>query len=270
MPSSSEPTEPLRAFFRQERRPFDHHPAPEQIVAYHERRLSPEETETFRAHLATCPDCTSQLLGLAELLDGNATDDETAAELPRAELDAAWRRQRRRLFPVAPAPQPDRRRLSLPPLRRAWAAAASMGLAAALLAAVVAVQWQTIVRLKQPQVNPPLVNLVPMGSVRQGFPEIPVLNLPAKVERAWVILNPEGELDFSSYDAELRAADGRVVLRLADLRSSEAGNFRLEFPRALLAAGDYRIVLLGKRDGQRRTVGEFAFRVRASASMKPS
>ncbi|HSS52886.1 MAG TPA: zf-HC2 domain-containing protein, partial [Thermoanaerobaculia bacterium] len=175
MSSSSDPTEDLRAFFRKERQSFDPHPAPEQIVAYHERRLSPEEMETFRTHLAACPDCTSELLGLADLLDGDAADGEPASELPRAEMDAAWQRQRVRLFPLAPATSPDRRRRLDAPLRRAWATAASLGLAAALLAAVVGLQWQTIARLRRPQVNPPLVNLVPMGSVRQGLPEAPEL-----------------------------------------------------------------------------------------------
>lgn len=268
MSSSSDPTEDLRALFREERRSFDLHPAPEQLVAYHERRLSPEAMETFRTHLTACPDCASQLLGLADLLDGGATDGEPASELPRAELDAAWQRQKARLFPVTPATLPDRSRPGSSPLRRARIAASSLGLAAALLAAVVGLQWQTIARLEQPQVNPPLVNLVPTGSVRQALPEAPELRLPPNGERAWVILNPERDLDFSSYDAELRTADGKIVLRLTNLHSSEAGNFRLELPRALLTAGDYRIVLVGKKAGQSRTLDEFAFRVRPSATIK--
>lgn len=268
MPSSSDPTEPLRTFFRQEHRSRDRHPSPEQIVAYHERRLPPEEMELFRAHLAACPDCAAELLGLADLIGG---DDGLASEAPRAELDAAWQKQRERLFPAAaPVPFPERHRRGVPSLRRAWTAAASLGLAAALLAAVVVVQWRTIVRMQQPQVNPPLVNLVPVGSVRQGLQEVPVLRLPAHGERAWVILNPEGELDFSSYDAELKKADGTVILRLMDLHSSEAANFRLELPRALLEKGEYRIVLIGKKAGQSRVVEEFAFRVRASATIKTS
>ncbi|HEY2293600.1 MAG TPA: zf-HC2 domain-containing protein [Thermoanaerobaculia bacterium] len=270
MSSSSDPTEPLREFFRKERQSSAQHPPPERIAAYHERRLSPEEMESLRTHLAACPDCTAELLGLADLLDGDAADGGLAPELPRAEIDAAWQRQRQRLFPGAPAPFPDRRKVDARPLRRAWAAATSLGLAAALLAAVVVVQWQTITRLKQPQVNPPLVNLVPVGSVRQGLQAIPELRLPQNAERAWVILNPEGDLDFSSYDAELRAPDGRVLLRLRDLRSSEAANFRLEVPRALLGEGEHRIVLIGKKGGQSRIVEEFAFRVRASATIGAS
>jgi Putative zinc-finger len=269
MPSSSDPTEPLREFFREERQSLAQHPPPERIVAYHERRLSPEEMESLRTHLAACLDCTAELLGLADLLDGDAPDGGLTPEIPRAEIDAAWQRQRKRLFPGAPAPFPDRR-VYAPPLRRAWAAATSLGLAAALLAAVVVVQWQTIIRLKQPQVNPPLINLVPVGSVRQGLQPVPELRLPKNAERAWVILNPEGELDFSSYDAELRAPDGKALLRLRDLRSSEAANFRLEIPRALLHEGEHRIVLIGRKGGQSRIVEEFAFRVRASATMGAS
>ncbi len=270
MSSSSDPTEPLRAFFRKERQSVDQHPPPEQIVAYHEHRLSPEEMETFQTHLAACPDCTSQLLGLADLFEEDTAEDEPVSEMPHAELDAAWQKQRQRLFPAAPATFPDRRQLNPPPPRRASWATASLGLAAALLAIVVAVQWQTIAHLKQPQVNPPLVNLVPIGSVRQGLQEIPELHRSESSERAWVILNPEGELDFSSYDAELRDSGGKLVLRLADLHSSKAGNFRLEIPRALLAEGKYRIVLFGKKAGRNRNVGEFAFRVSSSATINAS
>lgn len=267
MPSNSDPADQLRAHFR-ERSLIGPHPAPEQIVAYHERRLPAEEMESLRAHLVACPDCAAQLVELAALLE---EEDTPESEMSPTELDAAWQRQRSKLFPGSPLSFPDRRTHHAPPrLRRAWTAAASLGLAAALLAVVVAVQWRTIIRLEQPQVNPPLVNLVPEGSVRQGIQEIPELRLLPEVKRVWVILNPESELDYPSYDAEIRSADGEVVLRLADLRSSEAGNFRLEIPRALLPEGEYRIVLLGKKGGQRRTVGEFDLRVRSSATMRAS
>jgi hypothetical protein len=269
MPSSSDPTEALRDFFREERQAFDQHPPPERIVAYHERRLPPEEMEAFRAHLAACPDCASELLGLAHLLA--ADDEDLGPQMPREELDAAWRKQRERLVPAAtPLPFRERRSRGVPALRRAWTAAASLGLAAALLAAVTVVQWRTIVQLKQPQVNPPLVNLVPAGSVREGLQKLPELRLPEQGKSAWVILNPEGELGSASYDAELRGADGEVILRLRDLQSSEAANFRLELPRALLREGEYRIVLIGKKNGRRQVVEEFAFRVRASATIKKS
>lgn len=257
MPSSPDPTALLRAHFQREARAIDRHPLPEQIVAYHERRLPPDEAEDVRAHLAACPDCTTQLLELAALLDG---EDDASSDLSRAELDAAWERQRAQLFPDAPVVSLDSRRPRAP-LRWAWATAASMGLAAALLTVVVD-QRRTLEQLARPQANPPLVNLAPAGSVRQGLPEAPGLRLPADAERAWVILNPAAELSFPSYDVEVVAPTGEVVLRHEDLQSSEAANFRLEIPRKALAAkGDYRILLFGKKEGRRQALEEFPLRV---------
>lgn len=258
MPSSSDPTESLRAHFQKERQSSERHPSPERIAAYHEHRLGPEEAEEIREHLAFCPDCAAELLAFASLLDG---DEESNPEVPRGELNAAWGRQKARLFLNPPAVLAERRKSPISS-RWAWATAASMGLAAALLAFVVVDQRRTIEQLARPQANPPLVNLVPAGSVRQGLPEVAELRLPADAERAWVTLNPAAELDLPSYDVEVVAPKGEVVLRFEDLRSSEAANFRLEIPRAVVAApGDYKILLLGKQEGQRQVVEEFALRV---------
>ena len=255
MPSRPDPTEELRAHFRSERHATDRHPSPEQIVAYHEQRLPPGEAEEIRAHLAACPDCTAQLLALVDLLD---EEDGSEAKISPADLDAAWERQRSRLFPEPP-PLPTRVRAV--PLRRPRVLPASLGLAAALLAIVSLVQWRTIVQLRQPQANPPLINLEPAGSVRQGAP-VAELSLPASAQRVWVILNPVAELDASDYDVEIAAPDGAIVLRFESLQRSEVGNFRLEVPRGVLADGDYRIVLFGRKAGRREAVEEFALRVR--------
>jgi Putative zinc-finger len=240
---------------------IDRHPSPEQLVAYHERRLSPDEAEDVRAHLVACADCTAQLLALADLLDGE--DVSGADEISREDLDAAWQRQRERLLPGAPVVSLKDRKTGPPPPRWSWATAASLGLAAAL-ALVVVGQWRTIARLEQPRANPPLVNLEPADSARRGDPESPELRLPEGTERAWVILNPAEEPDTSPYDIEITAADGRVILRFTDIRSSEAGNFRLEVLSAALEAGDYKIRLIHRKTGQRKAVEEFELKVVAS------
>ena len=249
-----------------ERHTIDQHPLPEQLVAYHERRLPPDEAERLRAHLADCQDCTTELLALADLYDDA---DDPAAEVSPAELDAAWQRQRERLFPAATVVPLESRRAA-PPARRAWMTAAPFALAASLLAVVALVQWRTIVRLEAPRANPPLVNLEPVGSVRQGLPATPELRLPADAERAWVILNPSADVAAdSTYDVDLAAPDGEMVLRLEDLVVTEEGNFRLEVPRSALSAGDSTIYLFEKGDGRRRLVETFELSVRSEPPPLP-
>ena len=256
MPSRPDTTEELRDHFRSERPATDRHPSPEQIVAYHEQRLHPDEAEEVRAHLAACPECTTQLLALVDLLDG----EDAGAEVSQADLDAAWERQQGTLFPQpSVTPLPAR---TVVPLRRAWTVAASLGLAAALLAIVSLVQWRMIVQLRQPQANPPLVNLEPVGSVRQGSPATREVLIPAGAQRVWVILHPVAELEAPSYEVEVIAPHGGVVLRFENLQRSEVGNFRLEIPRGVLTEGDYRIVLFGRKAGSREAVEQFALRAR--------
>jgi hypothetical protein len=243
--------------------PILEHPEPEQLIAYHERRLAAAEAEDLRAHLASCPDCTTQLLDLAALFD---EDDDPGAEISREEMDAAWERQRARLFPAAPAAPVRQRPTS--PLRRAWTTAATLGLAASLLAVVALWQWRTIDQLREAQANPPLVNLAPLGSVRQENPAVPELRLDAQTQRAWVILNPSADLTAPAYDVEILAPDGQTVLRLTGLPKSEASNFRLEIPRRILTPGDHHIRLIEKNAGH-RVVEEYAFRVHLSPSPAP-
>lgn len=264
MPSSSDPTEQLRAHFRRERNTMDRHPSPEQIAAYHEQRLSPDAMEEMRAHLVTCPDCTAQLLDLAALFEA---EEDPGAEISPVEMDAAWQRQQARLSPVPPVVRLEERRASAP-LRRPWATAA-LGLAAALLAVIALAQWRTIAQLRQPQANPPLVNLTPSGSLRQGVERIPELRVPAEARRVWVILNPTVELDAASYDVEVVAPDGQVVLRLENLQGSEAANFRLEIPSDILRAGNHRILLTRGNAEDREVVEEFDLSVHLASPSTP-
>lgn len=237
---------------------IDQHPSPERLVAFHERQLAEDEAEDVQAHLMACADCTAQLLELADLLDEDG-DGAARSEISRSELDAAWQRQRERLPQVAPVVSLEERRAGRTLRRWSWMTAASLGLAAALALVVVA-QWRTIDLLKQPRVNPPLVNLEPAGSVRAGSPEVSELRFPEGEEWAWVILNPALEPDSSLYDIKIVAADGEVALSFQDRPISEDGNFRLEIPRASLEEGSYRILLF--KAGQDRIIGKFGLKVR--------
>ena len=80
---------------------IDQHPSPEQLVAYHGRRLAEDEAEDVRAHLVTCADCTAQLLELADLLDEDG-DGTARSEISREELDTACQKQRELLPQLEP------------------------------------------------------------------------------------------------------------------------------------------------------------------------
>lgn len=257
MPSSAGPTEQLRAHFRRERNAMDGHPPPERIAAYHEQRLSPDDMEEMRSHLGACPACTAELLELSDLF---STAGGPGADISQEELDAAWQRQQASLVPGPSVARMEERRAGLP-LRRPWAMAA-LGLAAALLAVLALAQWRMIAQLRQPQVNPPLVNLVPTGSLREGTEAIPELQASADTPRVWVILNPSVELDSAAlYAVEVVGPDGEVLLRLKGLQQSRSGNFRLEIPGEILTAGSYRILLTKKAAGDRQLVQTFAMNV---------
>lgn len=239
---------------------IDQHPSPERLVAFHERQLAEDEAEDVQAHLMACADCTAQLLELADLLDEDG-DGVARAEISRAELDAAWQRQRERLPQVAPVVSLEERRAGRTPRRWSWATAAATGLAAALALVVVA-QWRTIDLLRQPRANPPLVNLEPADSVRAGSPKGSELRFPEGVERAWVILNPAEDLDSPPYGVVITAADGQEALSFHDLQISEAGNVRLEIPRAALKEGDYKVHLLREKGELHQVIEEFELQVR--------
>ena len=263
MPSRSDLTAALRTHLQGER--FARHPLPEELAAYHEQRLSADEADEIRAHLVACPDCVAELLGLADLSEEK---DDPRSEVSRAEMDAAWQRQRAQILPSPPASFTPAGR-SIAPVRFAWAAAASLGLAATLLAVVAIAQWRTIATLRQPLANPPLVNLAPAGSVRQETGEASKLLLPARAQRIWVILNPIRELNAPAYDVEILAPQGQAVLRFKDLQPSEAANFRLEIPRTVLREGDYRILLFAKKAGSRQVLEEFELNVRLAPPPAP-
>lgn len=243
--------------FPKERQTIDQHPLPEQIVAYHERRLPPDEAEEIRAHLVECPDCTTQLLALADLFDD---EDGAATDIAPVELDAAWQRQRERLFPAAPVVPMESRRE-----RKSWMTAAPFALAASLLAVVTLVQWRTNVRLEQPRANPPLVNLEPVDSIRRGTEAVPELQLAEDTEWVWVILNPSPDLEAGLYEVEVVGPKDERSAPLK-VRAREARDFRFQIPSSAFSMGNNKISLFEIREGQRWLLAEFELGVRPPAS----
>jgi hypothetical protein len=259
MPSRSEAGGPLRQAIRGLAEASEGHPSPEEISAYREGTGGPERADEIREHLAGCPDCTTDLLELDALF---AADPQPGAETSATDLAAAWARQRARglpsaaIRPAAAHREPRRRRFAIGTL--------ALGLAASIFALITILQWRRIVELESPQANPPLVQLVPIGSVRQWTPIVPTLRLTPGQPWAWLILNPEADLDFAAYDIEMSGPGNGAPFRFLGVRNSDAGTFRLEVSRDSLESGHHRIVLYGHRGTGRRAIAEFEFNVSGS------
>jgi hypothetical protein len=265
MPSSSDATDRLRTHLRAARSAAASHPAPEELFAYHLGQLSPAVEEALREHLVGCRDCAAIVLELATFLEG---EEAPGSDLPAIDLKAAWRRNRAASSSgdSGPVRAPDRR-AARP--RLAWAVAAGLALVSTLLGFEVVDQGRTLARLRRPQANPPLVNLVPVGSLRSTTDRPAELRFAPQVERAWIILNAEAELDSPPYRVEVIAATGLAVLRIDDLEGSEAGNLRIELPRDLIPPGSYRLLLTRAGEATRQVVAEFEIAVLAGVPSPP-
>ena len=255
--SGSDLKEMLRAHFRQARPVSVRHPSSEELAAYHDDQLSSEREEEIRQHLVHCDDCAAIVLQLAADSESPA---EPGDEVSDFEVAAAWRRQRVRLLEHGALPGAEVARTP-PALRRAWATAASLAFLTLASSLWIANLRQTVQELRTPQINPPVVNLEPLGSVRDPASPVPVVELSAGASRGWLILNLTEDSDYSSYRVEFVTSDGRTVWVRDGLQKSEAGNFRLELTKEILPPADYRIGLAGLSEGRYEPVAEYSLRI---------
>jgi hypothetical protein len=94
------------------------HPSPDQWIAYHRGRLSPDEEALLQEHLGSCRDCFDLAAGAAEF----AGPDEEPGAGQDVETTALWRLLRPQLDPLpsnirpisAAAPKPPSRAFRLP------------------------------------------------------------------------------------------------------------------------------------------------------------
>ncbi len=233
----------LREHFRQSRA-VSQHPAPEQLAAYHDDQLSSEREQAIRQHLVHCEDCAAIVLQLAADADSPAEPD---AEVSDFEVAAAWRRQRVRLLEHGALPAAEGVRTP-PALRLAWATAAALALVILPLSLRVGSLRQTVRELREPQINPPVLNLEPVGTVRDVAVPVPAIELSSGFSRGWLILNLVEDPQALSYRVEFITSDGRTAWAREGLRKSEAGNFRLELTGDFLLPGQYRVLLSGLRE----------------------
>lgn len=237
------------------------HPEADTLAAYHARELPEEDERRVQDHLLVCRDCGELLLDLEGLGDPGFGRD---VEIPAGTDEAVWERLRQEIRAdprqAAVLPLPARRRAAPPP----WMSA----LAAALLVAVIGLSaWvasllRTVEELSRPEVNAPVLDLVPLGIGQRDEAAAPDAEVPSGARLFTLILSPARRGDFQDYEAEIASSGGAVVWRARGLRPNDYGSFSLAVPRSSLGAGEHRLRLLGiGSGGEREPLGEYALRI---------
>lgn len=248
----------VRALARDARRGLGPHPSPEELLDYHAGDVSAAERDRVQEHLSLCPACTRALLDLSAF-----PDVEPARETDRlspAELAAEWRRFEETTGSV----RRPRLRLGVPPLRIAYA------LAASLLVAVVGLSiWngrlrQEIVKLSGPRADVQVADLTPLAASRErAAAERDVVTFPAGVDRVLLILNLAEVPSYADYRMEVASPAGREVWGRRGVRPGPDGSFTLEIGRSFFAERErYAIRVLGRSGSDWALVAEYELRVR--------
>lgn len=247
------------------------HPTARQLAAYQAGQLSLGKEDEIQEHLADCRECTELLLSFPEFQELMEAEDLEAVarpeELPSpSETQASWQAARARLEASRPAPPPAR----VSRFRRLTTSSTTvLALAASLLACLIGFPlWiATHGDPGAPVAVYPLGGEVTRGTPDSGQPftvrlaEAPaVLTLPLPPRAAF----PSYRIEVWTPSGELRLS--AKVLPVATVPGSAERPPRLvalALARGQLAAGDYRLRLVGERDAHGEVLAEHALRVPA-------
>lgn len=260
-------------------------PSPEELLAYRDGRLGPEERERMEARIAADPDAARALIDLEAFPDVEPAPG--VPELSDEDLAAGWQAFRQRLperavprpeTPVVspaspgPAPRPAVPQPARPPVpgRRRWAP--SLPLAAGILFGIV-VGWagrtgwegRNVQVAAGPAINPLFMEVPPDGAGLRSAPEM--IEQPANSEALVLTLGSDGreEREFPAYEAEAFDESGRQVWKREGLRPTGVGTFGLTFRREAMKPGRYRIDLYGRDRGERRLLATYSLKLLAAA-----
>jgi len=226
------------------------HPDLETLFDYLVGKLTLEEADRLREHLASCPGCCDRLLA-AEIYEAPA--EETGIEA--AERATVWSRVEERIASSASVPMPFHRRPPFLP----WALAASLLLASVGLSfRLVSLQSQ-VAELSSPS-TAAVVDLLPDGELVRGEPAGEV-KLSQDSHNIVLILHTFELRSFSGYKILLK--DGaRTIWSDSGLKPDRDGYFALTIPEAWYstAAARLRFELYGQVDGQEELIGTYSAR----------
>lgn len=117
--------------------------------------------------------------------------------------------------------------------------------------------------LTQPQLNAPIIDLDPRGTVRgPSSGAAKLIELPTNTQLFTWVLNVVGQQSYSNYALEILDERGHRVWQGQGLRKSQDNTFTLALPQSLLPAGKYQIKLYGLSGKQRELVEDYAVEIR--------
>jgi len=230
----------LKAIMAARREGLGEPPTPEELLAYRDGLLDPEERQRLAARIACHPDAARALADLHAFPEVEAAPG--TPELSETEIDARWQTFRKRLperpvAPPAPAVRPGRR--WGPALRLAAAALVGLG-----------VGWAagTAGRAFRDRPVPAVAEVAELAPVEEGLRSAAPVEMGESAETLVVVLGgrARAERELPSYEVEVVDRQGRRVAARQGLHPTAVGTFPLSFRRADLPPGRYRIDLFGR------------------------
>lgn len=263
----------IRTSLAGRRRELKTPPSPDELIAYHEGRLTPAEREQVEAGLAAFPEAARALLDMASFPEIEPLDPQD--RLTDEEAARGWAELRERLRedgllgPAEPGQVPrkvaegDRgqrgsREVPRRPARGRWKLV--QALAAAVL--VVGVGLPAFLALRpgpEPKPNVPLVSLLPLtvSGQRGGGDAGETVAVDDARDGVMLQLNLAEPETFPAYRLEIVSAARGSVWTTEALRRQGDGTFTTFVPQGFLAAGRYRLELSGVAAGSERHLATY-------------
>lgn len=225
------------------------HPAPDELLKYHEGTLSTAATDRVQEHLVQCAECAQVVLDLAAFPRIEPRDE--ARRVSPLELAEQWRRLERAIERRS-RPLWKRHEVLLP-------LAASLACAVILLVVWSSGLRRQLHRLAGPRGDVAVSFELPPDGATRGAGEL--LEIPSWAERVVVSLVVPPGRPFDRYGVDTFGADGERILTGVPVHRTEEGLAAVDLPRGSLGSGPVRIDLFGIDDAHRVRLASYSFTV---------
>jgi hypothetical protein len=256
----------VKAIMAAKREELGEPPSPEELLAYRDGRLEPEERARLEAAIALHPDAARALADLAAFPEIEAAPG--TPELTEEDVTARWQAFQKRLPerpasgaasgerpPTAtPGPRVSRHR------RSPWLAAAALVLFGLGMLAGLAGRGGR--PASGPAINVQIAELLPRNAEGPRAAPSPV-ERPEESEELLLVLGGDlhTERAFADYEADVLDAAGRRLWSRQGLHPTALGTFHLAFHRGALGPGSYRIDLFGRGPDGRTPLATYDLRL---------